>query len=79
MGKKAKIPTRFERIIIDAIKKSKLTYLQLQELSGVNNGIISRFMSEEPNTRRTISLPVADRLCKALKLDLVYMKDKDHE
>jgi hypothetical protein len=79
MGKKSKIPTRFERVIIDAIKKSKLTYLQLQELSGVNNGIISRFMSEEPDIRRTISLPVADRLCKALGLNLVSKKDKDHE
>lgn len=71
MGKKSKVPTRLEKRILQAIADSGMTQLELADKSGVDQPTLSRFLSEDPETRRTITLPVADRLCRALGLKLV--------
>jgi plasmid maintenance system antidote protein VapI len=75
MGKKPKKPTRMERIILKAIKDSGMTQLELSARSGVPQPTLCRFMDKDPTTRRTVTLPVADRLCKILGLKLQSEQD----
>jgi|MDTC01.1.fsa_nt_gb plasmid maintenance system antidote protein VapI len=75
MGKKPKKPTRMERIILKAIKDSGMTQLKLAAKSGVPQSTLCRFMDKDPTTRRTITLPIADRLCKTLGLELRIKQD----
>jgi plasmid maintenance system antidote protein VapI len=55
-----------EQQLRDAIVQSKLSYHELMRLSGVNYTIIGRFVSGQ----RTLTLPVASKLAKALGLEL---------
>ena len=71
MSKQPRIPTELERAIIDVARKSGLTQTELAARSGVEQGTLSRFLSDDPGRRRTITLPLADKLCKALGLKLV--------
>ncbi len=68
-----------ERIILKAIKESGMTQLELSAKSGVPQPTLSRFMSEDPKNRRTITLPVADRLCRKLGLALVKKRNRRKE
>ena len=54
----------------DAIKNSDLNIKQLGKLSGVDKGQISRFVNE----KRTLTLESAERIAKALKLELKKRK-----
>jgi transcriptional regulator with XRE-family HTH domain len=56
--------------IREAIRSSGLSICELSRQSGVSQPQISRFVNGE----RTLSLPVAARLCEALKLHLVQEK-----
>ncbi len=55
-----------------AISDSGLSLLQLEELSGVGNGQLSRFMRDKRDLRGT-SL---EKVCGALRLELVQRKPK---
>ena len=71
MRRKLKTPSDMEKVILRAIRNSGMTQLELEGKSGVPQGTLSRFMTEDPLQRRNLTLPVADRLCKALGLKLV--------
>ncbi len=49
-----------------AIADSGLSLMALAELSGVDEGRLSRFLREE----RTLTLPAVDSLCQVLRLQL---------
>ena len=68
------MPSDMERVILQAIEDSGLTQLELSSRSGVPQPTLSRFIEENPKIRRTLTLPVADRLCKALGLVLKRRK-----
>ena len=68
---------RLERAIIKAFNESGLTQAKLAQLSGIDRSVISRFLEKDRSKRRTLTLPVADRLCKVLALRLA--KDIDDE
>ena len=70
MRRKEKVPVDMEQTILRAIRASGMTQLELSAKSGVPQATISRFMKEDPKVRRTVTLPAADRLCKALGLEL---------
>jgi hypothetical protein len=55
-----------EQQLRDAIIQSKLSYHELMRMSGVSYTIIGRFV----NGQRTLTLPVASKLAKALGLEL---------
>lgn len=77
---KQKITCEFEKIIIEAIRDSGLSQVELSEKSSVGQSVISLFKETDPKKHRTITLPVAERLCKALGLELVrgkYFKKGD--
>ncbi len=57
-------------MILKAIRDSGMTQLELSARSGVPQPTICRLIDEDPKTRRTVTLPVADRLCEALGLEL---------
>jgi len=61
-GRRADIEGQLRR----AIEKSPLTQYQLAKVSGINKGILSRFIRGE----RTITLATAARLAEALDLEL---------
>jgi transcriptional regulator with XRE-family HTH domain len=65
-----------ERIILKAIEQSGMTQLELAARSGVPQATLSRFMSDDPQVRRTLTLPVADKLCEALGLELVERRKR---
>ena len=71
MSKHKATLTAIEKRILDAARVSGLNQVELSDLSGVDQGTLSRFLTEDPAKRRTITLPVADRLCTALGLKLV--------
>ena len=71
-------PAKIERQLIEAIRASRLTQLELAKLSGVDQGTLSRFLSEEMESRRTLSLPTADKLCRVLGLELVQTQTSMH-
>ncbi|MHC4574746.1 MAG: helix-turn-helix domain-containing protein [Planctomycetota bacterium] len=64
----------FEKAILKAIEEAGLSQVELAAKSGVSQGLISLFTESDPMKRRTITLPVADRLCRALGLKLVQKK-----
>jgi transcriptional regulator with XRE-family HTH domain len=74
MSAREKEMCEFEKTILSAIKESGLTQVELAANSGVSQGLISLFSESDPLKRRTITLPVADRLCKALGLKLIRTK-----
>ena len=76
MGIRQKKICEFEEAILEAIKESGLSQVELAAKSGVSQGLISLFTESDPVKRRTITLPVAERLCKALGLKLVQNKRK---
>jgi transcriptional regulator with XRE-family HTH domain len=55
-----------EQQLRQAIEESPLSQYELAKVSGVNKGILSRFVRGE----RTITLSTAARLAEALDLDL---------
>ena len=63
-------PTRIEKILIDAIKDSELSQSELARLTGINQGVLSRFLTKDVAERRSLSLPTADKLCRVLGLEL---------
>ena len=71
MARRARIPTPLEQVLIEAIRKSGLTQKELAARSGVAQPALSRFLKPDPDTRRTLTLPAADALCRALNLKLV--------
>ena len=70
-----KKPTALEQQLIRHIRDSGLLQLDLARLSGVSQPALSRFLEEDPLKRRSIHLPTADKLCRALGLELVKTKD----
>ena len=64
-------PNDLEKQLIRAIHASGLTQVELQAITGVHQGQLSRFLAKDPEKRRTLSLATAGRLCKALGLELV--------
>lgn len=77
---KQKITCEFEKIIIDAIRDSGLSQVELSQKSKVGQSVISLLKETDPKKHRTITLPVAERLCKALGLELIrgkYFKKGD--
>ena len=74
MGIRQKEMCKFEKAILNAIKEAGLTQVELAARSGVSQGLLSLFLETAPSKRRTITLPVANRLCKALGLELVQTK-----
>jgi plasmid maintenance system antidote protein VapI len=66
------MPKEVEQQLRNAVIQSKLSSRELMKLSGVNHAIISRFL----NGQRTITLPVASKLAKALGLELKPTKDE---
>lgn len=71
MSKRTKGLSGLESVIIEAIGVSGLNQVELAARSGISQGTLSRFLASDLDKRRTITLPVADRLCKALGLKLV--------
>lgn len=76
MNVNPKKPTDLENVIRDAIIATGLTHNEFARISGVPQPTISRFLDADPMRRRTITLPVADRLCKTLGLRLVAAPEK---
>lgn len=65
---------QLENVILEAIQESGLGQKELAAKSDVSQGLISLFLESDPLKRRTITLPVADRLCRVLRLKLVQTK-----
>jgi hypothetical protein len=61
----------FEKSILKAFEESGMNQVEFASKSGVSQGLISLFTEADPVKRRTITLPVAERLCVALGLKLV--------
>jgi len=78
MAKRSRKPSPLERILIDAVKASGYTQVELAARSGIQQGTLSRFLSEDLNARRTISLPIASKLCQALGLKLTHKDNLIH-
>jgi transcriptional regulator with XRE-family HTH domain len=74
MGIKPKEMCEFEKLILNAIKEAGLTQVELAAESGISQGLLSLFLELDSSKRRTITLPVANRLCKVLGLELVQTK-----
>ena len=74
MSPKEKDICEFEQVILNAIEESGLTQLEIANKSEISQGQLSLFMVSDPSKRRTITLPVANRLCKALGLKLIQTK-----
>ena len=55
-----------EQKLREAIVKSKMSRYKISQLSGVSEGQLSLFV----NGKRTLTLPVAAKLAKALGLEL---------
>lgn len=64
----------FEKVILRAINEAGLTQVELAANSGVSQGLISLFTELDSMKRRTITLPVAEPLCRVLGLELVQTK-----
>lgn len=71
MGTKPKEICEVEKVILEAIKESGMNQVELAAKSGVSQGLLSLFLESDLSKRRTITLPVADRLCKVLGLKLM--------
>jgi len=68
--------SQLENTIIEAIQESGLSQKELAAKSGVSQGLISLFLERDITKRRTITMPVADRLCKALGLVVKVSPDQ---
>jgi len=55
-----------ETVLKNAIKESGRSYWDIAKEAGIARSILSLFMTG----RRTMTLPVADRICKVLELEL---------
>ncbi len=64
--------SQLETTIIEAIEESGLTQKELAAKSSVSQGLISLFLERDITKRRTITMPVADRLCTTLGLVLKF-------
>ena len=71
MASRQKFLCEFEKAILKAIEEAGLTQVELAAQSGVSQGLLSLFLETDPSRRRTITLPVANRICEALGLRLV--------
>ena len=67
-------PTKLEKKLLDAMKSTGLSQSQLAKLTGVDQGALSRFLTNDVAERRSLSLPTADRLCRVLGLELVQTR-----
>lgn len=59
-------PTLAETIL-EKIQTSEMSQYRLSKESGVSTAVLSRFVTGQ----RTLTLPVADKLCRVLGLKLV--------
>jgi len=64
----------FEKTILNAIKEAGLNQMELAAESGISQGLLSLFLESNPLKRRTITLPLANRLCRVLGLEIVQTK-----
>ena len=71
MSKRIQQASELEQAIIKAIEDSGMNQPELAASSGVDQGTISRFLEKDPDKRRSVTLPIADKLCKALGLKLI--------
>jgi len=71
MESRSKTICELEQVIIDAIEESQMKQVELARRSKVSQGLLSLFLEKDVSKRRTITLPIADRLCEALGLELV--------
>lgn len=62
----AKQSTDIEAQLLQAIRSSGMTRYRLAKISGVSEGILSLFV----NGHRSLTLPTAAKLAKALNLEL---------
>ena len=60
-------PTKTEKQLIKAIKSAGLSQNELARISGVDQGTLSRFLTDDVRERRSLSLATADRLCRVLQ------------
>lgn len=67
-------PTKTEKQLIKAIKSAGLSQNELARISGVDQGTLSRFLTDDVRERRSLSLATADRLCRVLGLELVQTR-----
>ena len=66
MSKKTLQLSNLEKAIIKAIENSGMNQLELAAKSGVDQGTISRFLEKDPYKRRSVTLPIGEKLCKEL-------------
>jgi len=71
MESRSKTICELEQVIIDAIEESQMKQVELAGRSKVSQGLLSLFLEKDVSKRRTITLPIANRLCEALGLELV--------
>ena len=62
----ARKPADIEAQLRRAIQEADVNCCQLSKLTGVSRGVLSHFM----NHNRSLTLPTAAKLCKALGLEL---------
>jgi transcriptional regulator with XRE-family HTH domain len=56
----------------EAIRSSGLPQMEIARLAGITSGQLSRFLRNE----RTLTLPVADKVCRVVGLELVPIKKR---
>jgi transcriptional regulator with XRE-family HTH domain len=71
MAKEKRERLTLTEVIQEAIRGSGLSLNRLSEVAGVDPTQLSRFM----RGMRTITLPIAEKLCEVLHLDLVSRGD----
>jgi transcriptional regulator with XRE-family HTH domain len=55
------------------VRRTGLPVLEIARKAGVSQGQLSRFMRDE----RTLTLPVAEKVCRVLGLSLTSAKDRN--
>jgi plasmid maintenance system antidote protein VapI len=60
------------KILQEAIRNNGLPLMEIARLAGITPGQLSRFMRDE----RTLTLPVADKVCRVVGLQLVPVKKR---
>src|SRR5947207_146229 len=57
---------KMTRLMQEAIRQTELPVLEIARQAGISQGQLSRFIRDE----RTLTLPIAERLCEVLGLEL---------
>ena len=71
MEKVDKRISNLERVILEAITESGMAQSEIAGKSGIDQSLLSRFMEQDFSKRRTLTLPVADRLIAALGIKVI--------